>query len=208
MSEINLTVQKRKISTKGAVNKLRREKYVPGVFYSKGQDSVNFAVHENALRNLVYTKETHIVNFLVDGNEPAKAILKDIQFDPVTDKIVHIDLLGVTVGQELQIQVPVSFVGSPIGVKEGGVLQQYLHKLEVACLPKDIPEHFEINISKLKLGESIHVSDLNYENIRILNASDVPLVAVTTSRVETTEDVLEVAPAEPELISKGKSEEE
>jgi len=213
MAEISLVVKKREISTKGALNKLRREGEVPGVYYLKGKDPVSFSVEEIAINPLVYTSETHIINLKIDGDEPIRSIIKDIQFDPVTDKIVHIDFMGVTMGQELQIQIPTRFLGSPIGVKEGGLLQEYMHKLDVSCLPRNIPESLEIEIGELDIGDTIHIRDLSFENIKLLQHEDVSVVGVIPQRVieEPTveEEVLETEETtEPEVIGKGKSEEE
>lgn len=213
MAEISLAAKKREISTKGAVNKLRREGEIPGVYYLKGKDPVPFSVEEKALNPLVFTSETHIINLIINNEEPIRTIIKDIQFDPVTDKVVHIDFMGVTVGQELQIQIPTNFVGSPLGVKEGGLLQEYMHKLDVSCLPRNIPESLEIEIGELNIGDTIHIRDLSFENIKLLQHDDVSVVGVIPQRVieEPTveEEIGETEEtAEPEVIGKGKSEEE
>ena len=132
--------------------------------------------------------------------------------DPVTDRIMHIDLYGVTVGQTLQLQVPVQIVGSAKGVKEGGKLQVQLHKIDVECLPKDIPDHIEINVSDLALGDSIHAGSLNLENVKIITPEDVVIVTVAAPKAAAEEagEGLEEGEesAEPEVIGKGKSEEE
>jgi len=213
MAEISLAAKKREISTKSVVNKLRREGEIPGVYYLKGQDPISFSVEEIALNPLVFTSETNIINLIFDGEEPIRSIIKDIQFDPVTDKVVHIDFMGVTLGQELQIQIPTNFVGSPLGVKEGGLLQEYMHKLDVSCLPRHIPESLEIDISGLNIGDTIHIRELSFENIKLLQHEDVSVVGVIPQRVieEPTveEEIGEIEEtAEPEVIGKGKSEEE
>jgi large subunit ribosomal protein L25 len=122
---------------------------------------------------------------------------------------VHIDLLGLKKGEKLQIEVPVQFVGSAIGIKEGGVLQQVLHKLEIECLPTDIPDHLEIDITNLKLGKAIHISDLKFQNIEFLNSADSIIVTVAHPKVEkvaTPAEGQEVT--EPEVIAKGKQDKE
>ena len=114
-----------------------------------------------------------------------------------------------TKGEKIKLEVPVQLVGSPVGIKEGGVIQQVIHKVEVECFPKDIPQYLEIEITELKLGDSIHVSDLSYENIEILNTPESVVVAVTHPKVEkVAAEAEEAAPAEPEVISKGKEKEE
>lgn len=211
MSDINIIAQKRIKSTKGAVNQLKREGNVPGVLYSKELEPINITVNELSLKPVVYTSEVHLVNLKIDEQEGVRSILKDIQFDPLTDRIIHVDFQAVTLGKAIQLQVPVVFVGSAIGVKEGGKIQQNIHKLDIECLPKDIPQHLEIDITNLHIGKSILISDLSFENIEILNAKDTVVVSVTTIKETTDEDktdLLQDAPKEPELIGKGKSQED
>ncbi|MBU1095582.1 MAG: 50S ribosomal protein L25 [Ignavibacteriae bacterium HGW-Ignavibacteriae-2] len=209
MAEKSLIANKREISTKGAINQMRKAGIVPGVYYAKGQEPIAFSVSEIALKPLIYTAETHIINLVVDDKEPVKGVVKAVQFDPVTDRVVHFDIQGVTMGESIGLQVPILIVGTAPGVKEGGLFQQYLHKLDVECLPRFIPENLEINISGLNLGDSIHVRDLSFENITIVNSEDTAVVAVETIRggdIEEESDSEEIT--EPEVIGKGKSEEE
>ncbi len=212
MSEVNLPVKKRELSTKSANNKLRKNGNVPGIFYSKGTEPIPIYTAEGSLRPLVYTAETHIVNLKIDDGEEIKSILKSVDFDPVTDKIIHFDIQGIQLGQELELEVPVVLTGQAKGVKEGGVVQHHLHKLHVSCLPKYIPEHISIDISDLDVGDSIHVKDLKIENVRILNSENVIIVSVNIPRAVTTEtaaaETAQAEPTEPEVISKGKAEKE
>lgn len=211
MAELSLNGMKREISTKGALNQMRKEGLVPCNWYSKGNDPVSFSALEIDLNPLVFTSDTHLIHLKIDDLGVLDCIVKDIQFDPVTDRVVHIDFLGVTYGQVLQIQVPVALIGSAEGVRQGGLLQQYMHKLEVECLPINIPNHFEIDVSSLNVGDTIHVRDLEFENVKILTTPDAAVVAVTVTRVAVEEDeavdAADVA-VEPEVIGKGKAEEE
>ena len=212
MAEITLAATKRELGNKGAKKELRRNGVIPCIYYLKGKDPIMFSAEEVALKPLVFTSETHIINLLFENEEPMGTIIKDIQFDPVTDRIVHIDFLGVTLGQKLEIQIPINFVGSSIGVKEGGILQEILHKLDVECLPRHIPENLSVDVESLAIGDSIHVRDLEYENITILNHEDATVVSVIVPRVEEVEEVEDevedTEDAEPEVIAKGKAEEE
>lgn len=213
MAELSLNGKIREISTKGALNQMRKEGTVPCNFYLKGTDPISFSSLEIDLKPLVFTSDTHLVHLNIEGLEQLDCIVKDVQFDPVTDRIVHIDFLGVTYGQVLQIQVPVALIGSAEGVKQGGLIQQYIYKLDVECLPKDIPNHFEVEVTALNVGDTIHVRDLEFENVKILTTQDAAVVAVTVTRVaveeeEVEEEVLDAEAAEPEVISKGKVEEE
>lgn len=213
MAELSLNATKREISTKGALNQMRKEGIVPCNFYTKGNDPISFSALEIDLNPLVFTSDTHLIHLKIDELEQLDCIVKDVQFDPVTDRIVHIDFMGIIYGQVLQIQVPVALIGSAEGVKQGGLLQQYLHKLEVECLPKNIPDHLDIDVTALNVGDTIHVRDLEFENVQIITTQDAAVVAVTVTRVpveeeEVEEVAIDAEGVEPEVIGKGKAEEE
>lgn len=213
MAELSLNATKREISTKGTLNQMRKEGVVPCIYYSKGNDPIVFSSLEIDLNPLVFTSDTHLIHLKINDQEQLDCIVKDVQFDPVTDRIVHIDFLGIVYGQVLQIQVPVALKGSPEGVKQGGLLQQYMHKLEVECLPKNIPDHLDIDVTALNVGDTIHVRDLEFENVKILTTQDAAVVAVTVTKVvveeeEVVEEAVDAEAAEPEVIGKGKTEEE
>ncbi len=211
MENVVLKANIRNDFSKSVRNTARKNGNVPGVFYARSVQPLAIEIQEQLIKPLVYTSQTHLISLQVEGQEEHECIIKDVQFDPLTDKVVHFDLYGLTKGEKIELEVPVQFIGSAIGVKEGGIVQQLLHKLDIECLPKDIPQHLEINISELKLGDAIHVKDLNFEDITILNSEDTVIVAVTHPKVEkepvSGEEGAEEA-AEPEVIGKSKSEEE
>ena len=210
MSEITIKAQRRTISTKGAVNQLRKNGSVPGIFYAKDVDPIPLAIPELSLKPIVYTSETHIVNLNIDETEEKKSILKNVEFDPITDRIIHFDLQGISLDQEIEIEVPVAFTGQAKGVKDGGVVQHSIHKITVLCLPGNIPDHINIDISDLGLGDSVHVGDLKYDNLKFLQNDDVIIVSVVVPRTAQEPAAGEAAetPAEPEVIGKSKTEEE
>lgn len=193
MAEIKLAAKKREISTKGAVNALRREGNVPGVFYIEGSEPINIYCAENSITPLVFTTETHLINLQVEGIEDHRAILQDIQFDPVTDKIIHFDLLGITAGQKMTLEVPILFVGTAPGVRAGGKLVHSLHKLNIEVLPKDLPSHLEVDISGLKEGDAIYAGDLSFDNLEILTPGGAMLISVTKARGEEAAEGEETA---------------
>ena len=210
MEKVEIKANLRTSTNKSVNNQLRRSGRIPAVYYSKHGTPLAIDVSEKAINPLVYTAETHLISLNVDGQEDHECIIKDVQFDPITDRVVHLDLLGLTVGEKFQLEVPIQFQGNPVGIKEGGVLQTMLHKLEVECLPADIPQHIVINIQDLKLGDAIHVKDLQLQNIDVLNPEDAVIIAVTHPKAEkepTAEAGEEAAAAEPEVIGKEKSEE-
>lgn len=213
MSEITIQAKRRELSTKGAVNKLRKNGEVPGIYYTKGTEPIPISVPAISLKPIVYTAETHIINLDLGDNEAKKSILKNIQFDPVSDKIVHIDFLGISLDKEIEIEVPISIEGQAKGIKDGGIIQQSMHKLSVLCLPGDIPQHITINISDLGVGDAIHVKDLAIDNVKFLHNEEVIIVSIVMPRAqaEATAAVAETPgeeKMEPEVISKGKQTED
>ncbi len=211
MENIILKASKRNVDTKAEKTIIRNSGRVPGIYYIKEHDSIPLSVTEKEIKPLVFTSETHIISLRIDEDEERECIIKDVQFDPVTDKVIHFDLLGLTKGETFQLVVPVQLRGNPVGVKEGGIIQHVIHKLEIECLPKDIPQHIDIDITNLKMGDAIHVKDLNLENISIITQKGAVIVAITHPKVEveaTPSEELGVEAAQPELVGKGKEEKE
>lgn len=207
MEKVIIDAQKRSKIDKASRSALRKEGKVPGIFYSKHHEPLAVQFSERAIHPLVFTSKTSLITLNVDGQEELDCIIKDVQFDPVTEKIVHVDLLGLKKGEKIQIEVPVQLIGNPIGIKEGGILQHTLHKVEIECLPVNIPEHLEIDVTELKLGHAIHAGDLKFDNFEILTSPESIIAAVTHPKVEKVAEPVagETAEAtEPEVISKGK----
>ena len=210
MEKIVLNANERKTITKPALNSVRNNKRVPGTFYLKNSKPVSIDVLEKELNPLVFTADTHLISLNVEGLDEHECVIKDVQFDPVTDRVVHFDLLGLVKGEMFQLEVPIKYHGSAIGIKEGGILQQVIHKLEIECLPKNIPSHLDVDVTDIKLGAAIHAGDLKFENINVLTPADAVVVTVTHPKVEkepVVEELVEGA-VEPEVIPKGKAEEE
>ncbi len=210
MEKVLINAQKRTKIDKAARSFLRSEGKVPAIFYSKHHEPIPVEISERSIHPLVFTAKTHLITLNIEGHEELECIIKDVQFDPVTDKIVHLDLLGLQKGEKIQLEIPVQLTGSAIGIKEGGVLQHTLHKLQIECLPSDIPEHISVDVSELKLGHAIHVSDLSLEKYTVLNSAESIIASVTHPKVEKeAAPAAEGAePAEPEVISKGKQDKE
>lgn len=209
MEKVLLEARKRSNEKKSSNKSLRREGKVPGVIYSKNVQPISIEVNEGSINPLVFTSKTNLISLNIEGENKLDCIIKDIQFDPVTDKIVHFDLQEFNVAEKIQIEVPVHLVGSAIGVKEGGIVQQNLHKLDIECLPGDIPDSIEVNISNLKLGDSIHISDLKLTDVEFLNPDESIIVAIAHPKVDKeplAEEVTDQEKTEPEVIGKGKSE--
>lgn len=187
--QFQLTVKRRETGKKGA-KATRNANMVPGVFYTKGEDAIPFAVNPIDIRPLVYTSETKIINLKFESeDEVREGVLKQVDFDPVTDNIVHLDIFGFTRGQKMNVDVPINLLGSAKGLKEGGLLQHPLYKVSVECLPKDLPSHLEINIEHLGIGDSVYIKDLDYPELSFNVPEDTVIASIVLPRVvtETTE---------------------
>ncbi|MFZ9977428.1 MAG: 50S ribosomal protein L25 [Candidatus Kapaibacteriota bacterium] len=188
MSEIALKAQKRGTGKKAA-KAVRNSGLVTGVYYRNGVEPIPIAVHPLNMRPIVYTAAANIINLEIEGSDaPLSCMLKDITFDPVTDAIVHFDLFGVSNENVVDFNVPVKLVGQSAGVREGGVLEHILHKLNVTCLPKDLPQQLDVDITELKIGQSLHVRDLSYPGIKINVVGDATVVAISAPRRKATEE--------------------
>ena len=211
MAEIILKANIREYTGRTSVNEARREGKVPGVFYLKNEKNIPIEVEALDLRPLIYTSESRIVDLQLNDGSSELCVLREVQFDPITDDILHFDLMGLIRGQKIVFEVPVLLEGTPVGVKSGGVLTQILHRVEVECMPKDLPEHIGADITHLETGETLTVSDLHIEGVEILNEPDQPVAIVGRPRVEeetAEEEEVLGEEAEPEIIGKGKEEEE
>lgn len=188
MDSITLTAAEARETGKKAVKATRNEDRVPCVLYGPSTEPVHFSVPTLDLRPLIHTTETYRVEISVDG-EDHEAILKHVDFHPVTEAPLHVDFLALTKGQRLTLSVPIHLEGTAPGVKAGGQLAQPLHELEIASLPKDIPGHISIDISTMQLGDSLHVGDLSLgDTIEVLTDPVRTIVTITAPRVEVTED--------------------
>src|SRR5438105_1951171 len=211
MADIQLTAEPRQKMGGSSAKSLRRSGRVPGVLYGHGDASIPFHVKELDLRDLIYTNETHIVNISIDG-KATKSILREVQFDPISDRVSHIDLIILHAGEKVRIDVPVSLAGTAPGVKDGGIIDFIMHKLTINVLPDQIPQHIDVDISGLKIGHGIHVKDLPAnEAYSILGDENSVIVACTAPKVveEPVPGAAPEAAAEPEVVgAKGKKEEE
>ena len=167
---------------KKAAKAIRKENVVPAVVYG-GDDKKAIHINVNAadVRKLVYTPEIFLVDLTVDGT-PYKAILKDLQFHPVTDQLLHIDFLQVFESKPIVIEVPVVLDGLAEGVKAGGKLSLDVRKLKVRALYKDVPEKLHVDVSDLALGKSVQVGSLHFEGLELLNAKNAVVARVQLTR--------------------------
>lgn len=209
MKVVKLNAKVRTEFSKGATNKLRSSGNVPGVLYHHGEPNVHFSIDEVSLLPLIYTPDTHLLEVTFSDGQTRTAVVKEFQFNPVTDKCDHLDLQGMSANEKITIDVPVITTGTSIGVVGGGMLQINYHTLHVKCLPKDMPEHISIDITDLELGHAIHVGDIKVPNAEITNDSRLAVVSVVHRKVEVAAPAGAAVAAEPEISSaKGKKEED
>jgi len=178
-----------------AAKALRRNGYVPVNFYSGGEEALSYVMTEAHLREALHSGE-QIFNITIDG-ETRRAMVKDVQWHPVTDKILHMDFLGVRLRDIIEIPVSIISVGTAAGVKEGGVLQQPIHEVVVRCKGEDVPDNIEVDVSGLGIGEGIHAGDLHSDIYTIMMADDITILSVVLPQkmeeavVEDDEDDLD-----------------
>jgi large subunit ribosomal protein L25 len=179
---------------KKSSKELRKSLNVPCVIYG-GKENIHFYTHENNFKNLIYTPDAHLVILKIEGKE-YNVVLKDIQFHPVSDKILHIDFTEVAADKPVTIGIPIKVSGDSAGVKAGGKLRIRRRSLLVKGLSKDIPEYLPIDITELKIHESIKVGDLSYNNVELLDPKKSMVLAIATSRVaQKTPEELEAETA-------------
>ena len=165
---------------KRALKAMRKNDEIPAVLYG-GEKVIHFSVTNSAVRNLVYTPDIYAVELTIDG-EKKTVVMKDIQFHPVTDAILHIDFLEVCDTKPIVMEVPVQFEGLAEGVKAGGKLALQLRKLKVKALYNAIPERLTIDVTALGLGKTIKVGELHYEGLELINAKEAVVCAVKLTR--------------------------
>ena len=181
MESIGLKASLRKETGKKSSKTIRAEEGVPCVLYG-GKENINFFATEGDFRHLIFTPHVYIVNIDIEGNNH-NAIIKDLQFHPVTDKLLHVDFYEVSETKAITVEVPVKLTGSSVGVREGGKLVTERRKVQVKGLPKDIPAEIEIDITQLGIGKSIRVGDIVTDGKYTVGLShEAPIVSVRITR--------------------------
>jgi large subunit ribosomal protein L25 len=210
--QLNIEPRTKSETGKNQNNRLRAAGYIPGILYSHGQsESIKITkkdffhlfkgrVSESVIFYLVYKDKT--------ADDELQAFVKKYQVDPVTDEVIHLDLFKVTKGEKIHTNIPIEVVGTAIGVKRGGQMEIYTREIEIECLPKDLPEKIQVDVSELAEGDSIHAKSVNLgEDIKLLSNPELVLVAVHATRI-TAEEVEEVEAVEGEVAAEEAEKEE
>ena len=219
MAEMKVKATPRSDFGGGASKRIRRNGMVPAIVCGGSADSVSVTLDPKEILKLLRSEagRNTILNLAIEGGRTDKVILKDWQVDPVKENILHADFQRIALDQTLKVTVPIAIRGEAVGVKtEGGLLEIVMREIEMECLPADIPERIECDVSELEMHESLRVRDLpTFENVEVLEDADRVIVHVVAVREEEEEApvegeeaevVAESAEGEPEVIAKGKKE--
>jgi large subunit ribosomal protein L25 len=220
--DITIAAEPRPARGKNESRRLREQGLIPAVLYGARQDTVALAVSPKEVTRILHSKTGHntIFNVGVRGGETTPAMFVDWQYDPMKDTLLHVDLKRIDLNKRIRVSVPVLTQGESKGVKvQGGLLEVVTREVEIECLPDEIPEHFAVNTTELMIGQSIRAGDVALEgSMKLVSSPDNVIAHVVTLRVEEA-PAAEAAPAEaaaetpasgaePEVIKKGKKEEE
>jgi large subunit ribosomal protein L25 len=219
MAVIPLTGTRREDLGKGGARKARAAGRIPGVLYGRGGESIALSVSAREFE-LATRKQggNPIMGLGLDGQEHT-ALIRSVQYDPISHDIIHLDFLRISLTETIEVEVAIHLVGTPLGVKDGGgILEPILRELKVRCLPTAIPHAIEVDVTELNIGDSVHVNTITAPGVEILTDMDATVATVVPPTVQAEEKPAEEgaeavaaatsdAPAEPEVIAKGKKEE-
>ena len=199
-----LEIMKREQPGSQVARAMRKEGKIPGNYYYSGEENINLAIDKKVFRQAIHSGH-HIFEVEL-GGITQYVMIKEVQYHPVTDEIIHIDLMRVRRDKKITISVPIVLEGMAIGVIEGGIMTQNLNTLEISCLPADVPEHIVVDVSDFELNHVMNVSDLEVsDEIEIITAEDMDVLAVIPPREESLEPEI---PTDEELAEAEADDEE
>jgi len=210
-----LEAQPREAGTKNDARRVRREGKVPATLYGAGKDALSVSLDPRQVSRILHSETGYntIFDLALDGGERTKAMIVDWQYEPIKGALLHIDLKRIAMDKTLTVNVPIVLKGEAAGVKQqGGILEQILREVEIECLPNDIPASIELDVTELVFGKVLRVADLPHsDKLKFLSDAHQPVATVISVKEEvaaTPEAVAAEAgaPAEPEVIKKGKQE--
>ena len=210
MNQVSLKARQRTDTGKQVAKSLRRDGALPAVVYGSGESStpltLDYREFEGFLRKT--RGESVVINLEIEGMEDKKALLRDIQRDYLRNQLLHADFQQIRMSDRITTEVSLVMIGEPIGVtRDGGVLDQSLRVVEISCVASEIPEHLEVDISELSMGDTIHISDLTFENVEIVTDGEVAVVSVLTPMAEEPEEEeVDLEQEEPEIIGQARED--
>ncbi len=213
MRRADMQVQRRSVTGKGAARSARRAGMIPGVIYGKGMDSIPIYVDYTAMEKVFHESagsENILVNVgMEDQTDITLTLVRETQHDPLTGELMHLDFLRVSIDKPLRTTAPLHAIGSSKGVKEGGIFEMALRDIEIECLPLDIPDYLEIDISEMDMGQTLHVYDIpENPKYKILTDKDVPVCLIQAPRIDTTAAAAAIEGEETEEKAEEGSEKE
>ena len=210
--ETVVEAQPRASRGKNEARRTRRQGLIPAIVYGAFKDSQSVSVNPKDILKIIRSRTGHnsIFDLNIDGVERTPVIVADEQYDPIKGSLLHIDLRRIDLSRKLRVSVPVHVTGEARGVKQqGGVLDVVTRAVEIECVPADIPDQFSVDVTELTIGTNIRVSDLPVkEGVRVLTAPEAVIAHVVGIKEEAAPEAVVAAPAEPEVVKKGKKEEE
>ncbi len=210
MNQVSLKARQRTDTGKQVAKSLRRDGALPAVVYGSGESStpltLDYREFEGFLRKT--RGESVVINLEIEGMEDKKALLRDIQRDYLRNQLLHADFQQIRMSDRITTEVSLVMIGEPIGVtRDGGVLDQSLRVVEISCVASEIPEHLEVDISELAMGDTIHISDLSFDNVEIETDGEVAVVSVLTPMAEEPEEEeVDLEQEEPEIIGQARED--
>lgn len=206
-----LVAELRNKTGKGIARRLRAQGFVPAIFYGPKTESIPISVDVRSLKKTLQTEARENVLIEMDirknGDSIRKVVmLKDVQIDPLSGAILHVDFYEVAMDETIRVEVPLNLIGKAEGTKLGGILEQIRRSIEIECLPGDIPKRIDVDVSSLKIGDSIHIKDLKLEKIKIISDPNLTIATVVPPTVE--EKVAEEVVPEEALAKEAEAKEE
>ncbi len=212
MATASLAATSRADTGKGVARKLRSAGRIPGVIYGHARTPLSLSIdtHEFALLLEKVSYRTTVFELAIDGTK-ANTLIREIQRHPYKKEVLHVDFQELVAGEKVTVSVPLAFVGASIGVKEGGIIDQIMHELSIRVDPMQIPNHIDVDVTALAIGRSIHVGDVTVPaGIEVQDDEDATICTCAAPKEEKAAEPVEGAPviAEPEVLTKGKKDEE
>ena len=209
MKSVSLSANLRKESGRRSVlREIRNKGFVVGVVYGGDKPPVNVSVNLKDLIKIIRESKNSLITLKLEDGREELVIIKDIQKDVITDKIIHVDFNRISPNKKITLKVPIKFLGEPYGVKaQGGLVEYDMRELTIRCLPSDIPDEISIDVSGLRIGDSIRVKDLKFERFEIRENPENLIVSIVSTTQEPESVQVQSAPSQPEVIEKGKKAE-
>lgn len=214
MEDTKLIAKNRDLQGSSNSRRLRKAGNLPCVVYGEGKEAIPVQIETHAFEQLLHhhATETLITEIDIEGSGKVQVLVKEVQRHPVTGDVIHVDLLKIVAGQAIQVDILLELVGEAAGVKGGGALEQVMHSIAIECLPQDLVESIEVDVSEMEIGDTLCVSDLNLgRKLKTIIEGDVIVATIAEPRAEEEpeeEVVEEVEGAEPEVISEKKADDE